>query len=869
MLAHYEVVEPIGQGGMGEVYRAKDTKLGRDVAIKVLPDELAADEERLRRFQREARVLASLNHPNIAAIYGLEHSDDTNYLVLELVPGETLAGRIERGSIPVDEALAIARKVADALEEAHEQGIVHRDLKPANVKLTPDDKVKVLDFGLAKAFVEDESEGDAATSMSPTITRDATRVGVILGTAAYMSPEQAKGKRVDKRTDVFAFGALLYEMLTGRKAFPGDDVSEILAAVLKLDPEWKALEVFPPRLVELVRGCLEKDPRRRRRDIGDVRNELDKVLEVDAAPVIAAPARRKRWIVPRRHCGRHARRCGAEPAPRAGEAGRALRDSARRRALLIGRLTRGRTVAGRLTYRSRRGRANQRAGTDSLESVAVRGSEGSFGSAGRMPQFSPDGEWLAFWASGQLSKVAVSAGAPLALASIPSPWGISWDADGSILYGAREGIWRVSADGGEPELLVERGDTHRIASGPQMLPGGDAVLFTLLGDEGADIVVQPMPEGERRVLTRGTDARYMDSGHLLFTLENETTLLALAFDPDSLETRGGPVVVLDGVGKSAYRAAQYHVSSSGSLIYIPVSSGDGEHLVWADLAGETPLSDRSGVYQFPRISPDGRRVAVCVMEATRQAIWLWDLERETSQPLTTTGEATRPMWSGDGQWVAFYWRPEDSELEPGVYRRRSDFSGEAQLLLPSEEPILLDDWSRDGRWLVFSRNTRGSLGLDLWAAALDGSEPRALVSTGFTEGTASLSPDGRHIAYSSDASGRLEAYVTAFPEPGRTVQLSTGGGMDVAWMPSGDGLTFVHPVTSLLFRVDVTMPGLEASPPRPWLTEPVVNNTLGREYDVHPDGERVILAGRSAALPPKMVVVLNWVEELKRLVPAE
>ena len=442
-LGHYEILELIGKGGMGEVYRAKDSKLGRDVAIKVLPEEFAQDRERLSRFKREAKVLASLNHPNIASIYGLEQSGSTHYLVLELVEGETLAERIARGPIPIEESLEISTKIAAALEEAHEHGIVHRDLKPPNVKITPRDEIKVLDFGLAKAFAEETQQADS--SMSPTITRDATRVGVILGTAAYMSPEQAKGKHVDKRTDIFAFGAVLFEMLTGKKAFAGDDVSEVLAAVIKLEPDWNALPAsLPHRLNELLRRCLEKDPRKRRRDIGDVRHDLQLPLTEASA---ADPERRAVWrvaAVSALVAGLVVGGLAWSLRPPSHGPGTVIRFGILAESGLMGPAARQALSISpdgrRIVHSSSAGGLYLRA-MDELEEQVISGTEQI---RALEPFFSPDGSWIGFYADGRLQKVSVRGGEPLTICETDSPMGVSWGEDDVIVFGqGSKGIHRV------------------------------------------------------------------------------------------------------------------------------------------------------------------------------------------------------------------------------------------------------------------------------------------------------------------------------------------------------------------------------------------------------------------------------------------
>ena len=533
----------------GEVYRARDGKLGRDVAIKVLPDEFAENEQRLARFKREAKILASLNHPNIASIYGLEHSDDTHYLVLELVPGETLAERILRGPIPLEEALDIATKIAEALEEAHERGIVHRDLKPANVKQTEDRKIKVLDYGLAKVFQEGTADADSSTS--PTLTRDATRVGVILGTAAYMSPEQAKGKRVDKRADVWAFGVVLYEMLTGKRAFAGEDVSDTLAYVLTKEPDWDALPAdLDPTLRMFLTRCLEKDPK-----------QVWSVMyrEPPPRPVVRSSL----------------------PLP----SGDSLSYTDRHVVALSSDGTRFVYSANNQLYLR---------AMDQTEATPVRGTDGG----ARSPFFSPDGEWVGFYTNGRLKKVAIRGGAPVRLCEATALWGARWEADDTIVFGQPEGIMHVSADGGTPEVLIPLEGTEKVGHGPQVLPGEKTLLFTL-GDganwEDAQIVVHSLETDERKVLIEGgRDARYVPTGHLVYVVSRGDardlgrTLLAVPFDVDTLEVTGGPRPMAEGVmtAGSTTGAAQFSVSDTGSLVYVSGRGLESRTLVWVDRDGK-------------------------------------------------------------------------------------------------------------------------------------------------------------------------------------------------------------------------------------------------------------------------------------------
>ena len=623
-ISHYKINSKLGEGGMGEVYRATDTKLNRDVALKVLPKAFAADRERMARFSREAQVLASLNHPNIASIYGLEDSEDKHALVLELVEGETLAERVNRGSIPLEESLKIALQMAEALEAAHQTGIIHRDLKPANVKITPEGKVKVLDFGLAKALEEEVLAEDV--SHSPTISDMATRAGMILGTAAYMSPEQARRKPVDKRTDIWAFGAVLYEMLTAKRAFEGGDASEVLASVIKVDIDWNKLpNDIPQVLKRWLRRCLQADPKRRLHDIADFRIEIEEYLsdpaadEIDRA-VTFLPAVSKRQMVGWLLLSAIASviitlmavwMLSPQPVPKpltrmalVLPSDQQLSSSARHQVALSPEGTHLVYVADNQLYLR---------AMDQLEAAPIPGTaEGK----GRSPFFSPGGEWVGFYAGGELKKVSIAGGTPVTLSEAQSPNGASWGADGRIVFGqGRKGIFQVPATGGTKELLISVAGSEE-AHGPQVLPGGQSVLFTLGGPvpwDDAQIAVQSLETGERKVLVNGgTDARYVSTGHLVYVRAG--TLLAVPFDLGSLEVNGDPVPIVQGVlqveGTGLTGAAQFSFSDLGSLVYVPGGGAFEHRLVWVDRNGvEAPIKAEPRPYQQPRLSPDGRLLA--------------------------------------------------------------------------------------------------------------------------------------------------------------------------------------------------------------------------------------------------------------------
>ena len=899
-IGSYEVAGQLGVGGMGEVYRATDTNLKRQVAIKVLPDTLAADAERLARFQREAEVLAALNHPNIAAIYGLERAEGQTALVMELVEGPTLADRIAQGVVPVDEALAIASQIAGALEAAHEQGIIHRDLKPANIKLRPDGTVKVLDFGLAKAM-EPAAATSSSLSMSPTITTPAmTQAGLILGTAAYMSPEQAKGRPADRRSDVWAFGAVLYEMLTRQRAFGGEDISETLADVMRVEPAWSALPPgLSPTLVVYLKRCLAKDPRQRVHDIADVRLALDGAFEtpgLPAAPPVAVAQGRSpmawaipavvlaaiaasvaTWIVTRpglQPVTRFDHVLGSESFTRNGRPVLAISRDGRRVVYVAN---------GQLYVRS----------LDEPQARPIQGTSENPSS----PVFSPDGESVAFWSSeNALKRILVTGGTPVRLTAAEIPYGVSWELDGTIVYGQADGIWRVSENGGAPGQLVAVAEGERI-NGPQMLPGGDALLFastTVTGSEGwdeADIVVQAIGSDERTVLvTGGAFPRYVPTGHLVYAQGNN--LLAQPFDPDERAVSRGPIPVVLGVMRapsSDIGIAQYAFSDTGTLVTVPGTAAveDGV-LAFVDRAGAvSPLPVRPGQYRSPRVSPDGRQLAVEVLGADGQGhIWLYDLSGNSQlRRLTQTGNNTRPIWTPDSERVTFASQQDGAW---GIYEQPADGGAVAERLLAVEQgPALPESWSPDGQTLLFTdATTQGEW--TVWTLTRGGDQPAIFADEVANHFGAVFSPDGRWVAYtgSDDAAGTglVGVRVQSFPPTGVIPQVTQDGEVWPVW--SADG-------TELFFRLrrDIAMPaqlmGLDVSTegaftfrnPRQVPIQGALMFTNYRDFDLMPDGKRFVMivpAARTAGpdepdSPPgaRIDVVLHWFTELERLVPTE
>ena len=899
-LSHYRITAALGAGGMGEVYRATDTKLGREVAIKVLPSEVTGDAERLVRFQREAHLLASLNHPHIAAIYGLEEAEGKPFLVLELVEGEDLAERLKRGSVPIDEALEIAKQIAEGLEAAHEKGIVHRDLKPANVKLTPDGKVKVLDFGLAKAWEGDPVTGSTSgLSQSPTLAHSGTQAGVILGTAAYMSPEQARGKPVDKRADIWGFGVVLFEMLTGQRLFSGDEVSDTLASILKDEPDWTLLPADTPRrLSDLIHRCLRKDARSRLHDIADARIEIEETIEGgrDEAPVgsPAAPhsvsQRALPWIAgasilslalvlalwapwrtpPTLSPLRLDTRLGPDLAFDTGTLVYGPAAILSPDGTHLAFVARGPGEASRIYVRP----------LDQLEARLLPGTEGA-----RSPFFSPDGQWIGFFAGGKLQKIAVRGGAVVTLAEAEDDRGGSWGEDGTIVLtarsGAGNGLQRVSSSGGEIQTLTtpdpHAGEvTHRW---PQAL-GDGRVLYTAhsaVGNsyEDASLVMEAFPDGSRKVVHRGGyHGRYLPSGHLVFI--HLGTLFAAPFDLEKMELTGPPVPVVEGVWAfSGSAGAQFSFSDTGTLVYV---AGEGvlhSPIHWLGRDGATtPLRDEPAAWYSPRFSPDGDRLAMQIHDGTQWDIWIYEWSRDTLTRLTfDPANDTRPVWSPDGRHVVL-----SSSRGGGrnLYWRPSNGSGEAGRLTESENGQWPESWHPSGRFLAFHERSPQAV-RDVKILEMEGDGASAwtpgtttsFVEDPFDERFSAFSPDRRFLAYASNESGRYEVYVRPFPGPGGKWQVSADGGLWPTWSKTRPELLFGMPDGQIMVA-SYTAAGdsFRAERPVPWSDVRFQPIGTTRTFDLHPDGERVVLklAGdESEDAPDSVVVVTNFFDELRRL----
>jgi hypothetical protein len=918
-LGAYEVVSLLGEGGMGEVYRARDTKLGRDVALKILPEAFTLDGDRIARFRREAQVLASLNHPNIAAIYGFEDSGSTHALVLELVEGPTLADRIAKGPLPLDEALPIAKQIAEALEAAHEQGIIHRDLKPANIKVRDDGTVKVLDFGLAKAIEaggagQAGGAGDESLSMSPTISLHATQAGIILGTAAYMSPEQAKGRAVDQRADVWAFGCVLYEMLTGQRVFGGEDVAEILADVMRVEPTaWDRLPPDLPRsLVVCLKRCLAKDPKQRIPDIATMRLALDGAFElpaqrsVESAAAAAKALPTPRW--PRAAAYTAALLAGAAVMAAAWVVTRARAQPLQPvRFALVPPPTAALTVSGNersiaispggthIVYRGSGGSASAplllARAIDQLDARPIATIPRGF----REPFLSPDGQWVGFFLLGEIRKVSINGGPSIAIAkNSAAPRGASWGPDDTIIFATNDattGLLSVPAGGGELKVLTKPDTAHGAGDHvfPSILPGGAAVLYTVTSTgqpENSQIAVLDLKSGQSKILVRGgSQAEYVESGHLIYAVAG--TLRAVRFDLKHLEVVSDPVPLIEQVLTPAVSGeAMFSISRTGTLVYVPSgpgtgSSGPQRSLVWVDRHGkEEAINAPPRAYTHARLSPDDTRIALGLGDQEND-IWTWDLGRRTLTRLTFDPGLDRyPVWTADGRAIIF---SSQRAGAPNLFRQPADGTSVVERLTtsPMAEPDAPTSVSSDGTRLMLQLRDEGGRSDDIFLLPLAGkaqAQAVPLIRTAFDERNAEISPDGRWIAYESNESGQYQIYVRPFPnvDSGRW-QISIGGGSCPAWARNGRELFYLDQAGSLT-GVPVQASGTTVAAGTPTkILEPryfrpggEIGNTA-RTYDVSRDGRFLMIKDNGGsrdqnAQPASMVVVVNWLEELKRLV---
>ena len=864
---------------MGQVYRATDSHLKRQVAIKVLPASVAGDADRLARFQREAEVLAALNHPHIAAIYGLEKGADFTALVMELVEGEDLSQRLARGAIPLDEALPIARQIAEALEAAHEQGIVHRDLKPANIKVRDDGTVKVLDFGLAKATAPTASSSGEAMQAATITTPAMTQAGMILGTAAYMAPEQAKGKAVDKRADIWAFGVVLYEMLTGARAFKGDDVTDIITAVMRDTPDWKALPLSTPASIKrLLRRCLEKDPRQRLRDLGDARLEFE---ATDDGEIVASARHqpRSRWslavlagtalivaatgfaggLFSRRPAGAADR----EPSRSVITLGEGLSLSRLNRAVLAlspddRALVFATNTAGR-----------QYLSVKAIDEAEPREMPGTNGATG--PFFSPDGRWLGFFADGQLKKMSLADGTLVALAAVADSTGAAWAPNGTIVFspGYSVGLSRISAAGGAIETLTTRNaETHEAShTWPDVLPDGDHVLYTVeyVGrpfDE-ADIAVVSLATGATKVIFKGGSfARYSPSGHLLYVKGGR--LQAAPFDPVRLEVTGDVTTVATGIASEIGRGrAMVAVSRAGSLAFAPGNATEADaDLLWVTRDGSpTTASKEHKSFTLLSLSPDGQR-ALSQITGSDDDVWMLDLVRDIPTRLTFGTENTTPAFAPDGRQFAW---SSDRNGPFNLYLSSIDNPQSVQRVTESDREQTAAIFSPDGKSLIYVQSGSATHG-DVWMVPLGG-KPQPLVNTSFEENAPAVSPDGRWLAYVSDETGRREVYVQPFPGPGPKRQVSDRSGrgnvpspsflpasaaavpLPLRWSRDGRELFYWDDTTLMSVPITAGAPLSSGLPKRLFEMANVM------DMEPSPDGRRFLVARRVAPERLNRIVV--------------
>jgi serine/threonine protein kinase len=894
-LSHYRLIEKIGEGGMGVVWKALDTKLDREVAIKLLPEELAADPERLARFKREAKLLASLNHRNIATLHGLEEQDDRRFLVMELVEGENLAGRITRGRIPVEEALPIALQITEALEAAHERGIVHRDLKPANVMIEFDGQVKVLDFGLAKTLDSQTSTPADPESLaeSPTVSVEMTRAGVLLGTAAYMSPEQARGKPVDKRADIWAFGVVLYEMLSACRAFGGETATDMLARVIEREPNWASLPAATPRrLVELLRRCLRKEPTLRLRDIGDARLEILEARDQgDDGATTGSP--RRRWllltgIVAGLAIGitiglvlsSESHRNPTTRTPSSATFSLALPDDA---PVPLGVQAGVQRLAispdgRRLVYVAKDSSRQPRLYTRTLDELGFEPIPGA--ENGWQPFFSPDGKWVAFFTPlGELKKVSLGGGPPVTILEdiAGSQWAFgTWGDDDHIVFAAwTSGLQRISSDGGQLERLSAPEDEWH--ERPEILPGSETVIYQQISPDNVRIVARSLANGSEKVIVENAgEPRYLASGHLLF--RRQGAMMAAAFDIRRLEltSKALPLDLPVWINQPPYleSIAQLAVSNTGALVYIPEEQSFWqENLVWVSRDGEVQhIRSFTGNPIF-RLSPDGRSAAISLWDAGRTRIEVLDLQRNVATRLTEEPSILwlNPVWSPDGNEILF---GTGSTVEGGIYRKRVDSAEPAELLLRAASQWGAVPWSFGPNGVLAFTTYHPDNEVDIRFFSPDqGAELPTTLNTPHSERQPVFSPGGRWLAYQSDESGAYEIYVSEYPGGGRKKQVSTGGGAGPLWSLDGSELFFQSEDGRRLFAVDIATgpgPGFEISEQHLLFEGSFrVSYDTALSFDLSPDGRRFLMRQRPVGdlVARELVLVLDWFSELERLIP--
>jgi serine/threonine-protein kinase len=892
-LGPYEVLGPLGAGGMGEVFRARDPRLGRDVAIKALPAAFAQDPERLARFEREAKLLASLSHPNIAGLLGLEEAGGARYLVLEFVDGETLAARLARGALPLDEALEVGRQIAAGVEAAHESGVVHRDLKPGNVMLTPQGGVKVLDFGLAKAAaaageraIPSSATGGAAASASPTMTYAPTEVGLVLGTAAYMSPEQARGRAVDKRSDIWSFGCVLFECLSGRPAFQGETVSDTIATILKGEPDYAALPAATPRRVrELLGRCLCRDPRERLRDIGEARIALAAAAAPgEAAAAEPTPGGTRRRLRPAQEIGLTI--VGAVLAALAGVIATRLlsRPPAPAPLALSVMLPRGERLEagiesnvfalapdGRSIVYAARGDGPYRLFLRRLGERApllLPGTE-----EGHNPFLSPDGEWVGFFAESRLKKVSVHGGTPVELAETGADRAAAWLPDDTIVYSPTfsSALYRIPAAGGTPTAVttVDSAAGERTHRFPCALPGGEWIVFTVgtldnPGDyENASIEAVSLRSGERRKIARGSSARFAPPHHLV--VARSGSLYAQRLDPRDPRGGGTPVPVFDGVlGQPTAGAVYFDIARDGTLALVPGRPDQGEsHLGWMDLEGRlTLLPGEARPYRNFELSPDGTQAIAEIGGGggSNTDIHIVDLARGSTRQITFDQRSASAKWMPDGRRAVWVHTRTPCEVVLGSLSGTDS----GRVLVSSPGPLGVTDVSADGRLVLFSEY--GPVNADVHVVATDGAgAPRPLIADPRAQTQGALSPDGRWVAYTTDGAGQREVWIKPVDRPGHGTQITTRGGMLSLWAPDGRTLYVVSGVRVEAVPLRITGDLIEAEAPRRLFDLPVTTGDGSlRDLDLHPSGTKFLVRvpAEDATEMREIAVVTGWARTL-------
>jgi eukaryotic-like serine/threonine-protein kinase len=885
-LGPYGIVAPLGAGGMGEVYRARDTRLDRIVAIKILPDHLADRADLRERFEREARTIASLNHPHICTIYDVGHQDGTDYLVMEYLEGETLAQRLLNGPLLSEQVLQYAIQIADALDKAHRKGITHRDLKPGNIMLTKSG-AKLLDFGLAK-LTQPAVLSDATLSALPALRHSITHEGSIIGTLQYMAPEQVEGKEVDARTDIFAFGAVVYEMATGKRAFEGKSQASLLAKILETEPPpMSSLQpMTPPALERMVKSCLAKDRDERWQSAADLVRELKWIAGGSAKAASSSDVSPVRNGFPSRTLmylswaavvvllfalgGILFRRSNRE-APSTSSvirtsivlpAGQRLASDDADYPLAVS------PDGSRFAYV-----AEEEAGTQlyvrefsELEPKAIAGTSGA-----RHPFFSPDGHWVGFFADGSLQRVSVAGGAPLRICNISGlSLGGSWGPDNTIVFGSYPGLYKVSAAGGVPQLLAG----SNLGTWPEILPDNNTVLFSL----GDAIAIIPLGGGQRRILARTNDSsaegpavlgagfilqpRFASSGYLVYG-QSPGVVRAMPFDLESLSLEGPPVSMIDTVERAQGGGAIYFaLSDTGLLLYVP--TGQRHQMVWVDRNGtDTPISPDRAAFRSPRLSPDGKLIAVAVSDATRRSdIWIYDAERGAKRRLTTEGHNLEPVWTPDGTRVTFFSSVTVAEMH-------ANGSGSKEILLPGDRFRSPCSWSPNGEDLLFDETDAGGAN-SLWRSGRSSRNASPVLLVRSTTGDCGvLSPNGKWVAYVSNESGRAEVYVDSYPGLAEKVAVSTDGGRRPRWSRDGRELFYRHSDALMAVSVD-TGASFHAGKPRRLFAGPYRGESQEPAFDVSPDSRRfLMIKSDDAATLRQINAVQNWFEELKRRVSRE